>query len=75
MRGDPSTRLPDLPDELSSLIEGYSLSRYPWYETAAKIYRLESEDVLYLKLIVSWIELGHQGIWPDKVTYIELHAP
>jgi len=44
--------LPDLPEKLSELTEGYNLSRYPWYETAAKIYRLEGEtDSLYLKLI------------------------
>jgi kanamycin kinase len=51
MRGELSTRLPDLPDELYRLIEGYSINRYPWYETAAKIYKLESDDILYLKLI------------------------
>jgi aminoglycoside phosphotransferase len=51
MPGEPSTRLPDLPDELSRFIEGYNISRYPWYETAAKIYRLESDDVIFLKLI------------------------
>ncbi len=44
--------MPDLPEILSELIEGYKLNRYPWYETAAKIYRLEGEsDALYLKLI------------------------
>ena len=44
--------MPDLPGKLSELTEGYTVNRYPWYETAAKIYRLESEnDALYLKLI------------------------
>ncbi len=44
--------MPELPGRLTDLIDGYKLSRYPWYETAAKIYRLESEtDALYLKLI------------------------
>lgn len=51
MQGGQSTGLPDLPAELSSLIDGYVVNRYPWYETSAKIYRLESDDVLYLKLI------------------------
>jgi kanamycin kinase len=52
MLGGQSTGLPDTPNELSQLIEGYTQNRYPYYETAAKIFRLESkEDVLYLKLI------------------------
>lgn len=52
MGGVPSTGLPSLPDELAGLAEGYTLSRFPYYETAAKIYRLSSDDsVLYLKII------------------------
>jgi aminoglycoside phosphotransferase len=52
MQGGQSTRLPDLPERLTELTEGYTVSRYPWYETAAKIYRLESEsEAVYLKLI------------------------
>jgi kanamycin kinase len=52
MGGGPSTKLPSLPDELAELTEGYALSRFPYYETAAKIYRLSSEDSgLYLKII------------------------
>ncbi len=52
MQGGQSTGLPDLPEKLSELTEGYKLNRYPWYETAAKIYRLESEsDALYLTII------------------------
>ena len=44
--------MPSLPDELAELTEGYALSRFPYYETAAKIYRLSSEDSgLYLKII------------------------
>jgi len=44
--------LPSLPDELAELTEGYAFSRFPYYETAAKIYRLSSEDSgLYLKII------------------------
>ena len=44
--------MPDFPEKLSELTEGYTVSRYPWYETAAKIYRLESEsDAIYLKII------------------------
>ncbi len=44
--------MPSLPDELAELAEGYSLSRFPYYETAAKIYRLSSGDTrLYLKII------------------------
>ncbi len=51
MPDGPSTRLPELPEELQGLIEGYEVNRYPWYETAAKIFRLESDDVLYLKIV------------------------
>ena len=52
MQGGQSTRLPEIPERLTELTEGYTVSRYPWYETAAKIYRLESEsDAVYLKLI------------------------
>jgi kanamycin kinase len=52
MQGGQSTGLLDFPEILSQLTEGYTVSRYPWYETAAKIYRLEGEnDALYLKLI------------------------
>lgn len=52
MGGGPSTGLPSLPDELAGLTEGYTFSRFPYYETAAKIYRLSSDDsVLYLKII------------------------
>ncbi|MBT5642366.1 phosphotransferase, partial [Candidatus Bathyarchaeota archaeon] len=41
-----------LPDELAGLAEGYDFSRFPYYETSAKIYRLLSEDsILYLKII------------------------
>lgn len=48
----PSTRLPDLPDGLAELVDGYNLNRFPYYETAAQIYRLTSgESVLYLKII------------------------
>lgn len=44
--------MPDFPDKLFELTEGYKVSRYPWYETAAKIYRLESDsDTIYLKII------------------------
>jgi len=44
--------LPSLPDELVELTEGYALSRFPFYETVAKIYRLSSEDSgLFLKII------------------------
>lgn len=44
--------MPSLPDELAGLAEGYTLSPFPYYETAAKIYRLSSGDsVLYLKII------------------------
>ena len=58
MRGEPSTKLPDLPDELSNLIEGYNINRYPWYETAAKIFRLEADDILYLKLVENQPQLS-----------------
>ena len=52
MGGEPSTKFPSLPDELVELTEGYTLSRFPYYETTAKIYRLSSEDsFLYLKII------------------------
>ena len=52
MGGEQSTELPSLPDELAGLAEGHILSRFPYYETAAKIYRLSSDDsVLYLKII------------------------
>lgn len=52
MQGGQSTGLSDFPEKLSELTEGYTVSRYPWYETAAKIYRLKGEtDSLYLKLI------------------------
>ena len=52
MGGGQSTKLPSLPDELAELTEGYSLSRFPYYETSAKIYRLSSGDTrLYLKII------------------------
>jgi len=52
MGDGPSTGLPSLPDELAGLAEGYDFSRFPYYETAAKIYRLSSGDsVLYLKII------------------------
>ena len=52
MGGGPSTKFPSLPDELVELTEGYTLSRFPYYETTAKIYRLSSEDsFLYLKII------------------------
>ena len=52
MGGGPSTGLPSLPDELAGLAEGYDFSRFPYYETSAKIYRLLSEDsILYLKII------------------------
>lgn len=43
--------MPELPSELQSLIDGYKVNRFPYYETVAKIYRLESDDVLYLKMI------------------------
>ncbi len=44
--------MPELPEELYALIKGYTVTRYPWYETPAKIYRLESKsETLYLKLI------------------------
>ena len=44
--------MPSLPDELAGLDEGYDFSRFPYYETSAKIYRLSSGDsVLYLKII------------------------
>ena len=44
--------MPSLPEELAELTEVYALSRFPYYETAAKIYRLSSEDSgLYLKII------------------------
>ncbi|MBT3284160.1 aminoglycoside 3'-phosphotransferase [Candidatus Bathyarchaeota archaeon] len=44
--------MPSLPDELAGLAEGYDFSRFPYYETSAKIYRLLSEDsILYLKII------------------------
>lgn len=43
--------MPKLPEELTGIIEGYTFNRFPYYETAAKIYRLEGEKVLYLKVI------------------------
>lgn len=52
MGDEQSTGLPSLPDELAGLAEGHILSRFPYYETSAKIYRLSSDDsVLYLKII------------------------
>ena len=52
MGGGPSTKLPSLPDELAELTDGYSFSRFPYYETAAKIFRLSSDEyVLYLKIV------------------------
>lgn len=51
MQGGQSTKLPNLPPELTDIIDGYSVNRFPYYETVAKIYRLEADDVLYLKII------------------------
>jgi kanamycin kinase len=52
MGDGPSTGLPSLPDRLAGLTEGYEFSRFPYYETSAKIYRLSSDDsILYLKII------------------------
>lgn len=43
--------MPELSETLTKLIDGYTFNRFPYYETAAKIYRLEADKVLYLKVI------------------------